>query len=131
MIGFELATMCLALNIYWEAGFEPVEGKYAVAFVTINRVKLHDTDVCDVVFQPNQFSWTRGARDRHGKLLAKYRPKGQAWREARAIANAVMGSEVRDFTGGATHYYAQYIAEPKWVPSLTYVGKYGQHYFYR
>ena len=58
---------CLAINIYREAGYEPFEGKVAVAQVTMNRV-LHEefpSDVCQVVYQKNifyqrlvcQFSW--------------------------------------------------------------------------
>mgnify|MGYP003343214093 FL=1 len=59
---------CLTKNIYHEAGFEPFEGKVAVAQVTLNRVAdgKFGRDVCDVVYSKNviyqkvicQFSWT-------------------------------------------------------------------------
>ena len=42
---------CLAQNIYFEAGNQPLAGKIAVANVTLNRVE-HDkfpNNVCDVV----------------------------------------------------------------------------------
>lgn len=51
---------CLARNIYFESRGEPVDGQYAVAFVTLNRVedpRWADT-ICDVVYEPSQFSWT-------------------------------------------------------------------------
>ena len=53
---------CLAENIYFEAGHEPLEGKKAVAFVTLNRVQSGYADnICDVVKQKTgktcQFSW--------------------------------------------------------------------------
>ena len=58
---------CLARNIYHEAGYEPFEGKVAVAQVTINRAESGEfpSDICRVVYQKNvvyekvlcQFSW--------------------------------------------------------------------------
>ena len=58
---------CLARNIYYEAGYEPFEGKVAVAQVTINRAESGQfpSDICQVVYQKNivyekvlcQFSW--------------------------------------------------------------------------
>ena len=41
---------CLAINIYREAGYEPFEGKVAVAQVTLNRVQagVFGKDVCGV-----------------------------------------------------------------------------------
>ena len=46
---------CLAINIYREAGYEPFEGKVAVAQVTLNRVQagVFGKDVCGVVYQKN------------------------------------------------------------------------------
>ena len=54
---------CLAENIYFEAAHEPLEGKHAVGFVTINRVQSgnYANDICGVVQQRDgnlcQFSW--------------------------------------------------------------------------
>ena len=53
---------CLAQNIYFEAGNQPLAGKIAVANVTLNRVE-HDkfpNNVCDVVYQTKEWrtSWT-------------------------------------------------------------------------
>ena len=43
---------CLAENIYFEAGHEPLDGKMAVAFVTFNRVQSGYADnICGVVKQ--------------------------------------------------------------------------------
>ena len=46
---------CLARNIYHEAGYEPFEGKVAVAQVTINRAESGEfpSDICRVVYQKN------------------------------------------------------------------------------
>jgi len=43
---------CLAENIYFEAGHEPIDGQKAVAFVTLNRVQSgYAENICDVVQQ--------------------------------------------------------------------------------
>jgi spore germination cell wall hydrolase CwlJ-like protein len=46
---------CMAMNIYREAGYEPFEGKVAVAQVTMNRVKdgRFGDDVCGVIYKKN------------------------------------------------------------------------------
>jgi spore germination cell wall hydrolase CwlJ-like protein len=132
MMGYELAVACLALNIYHEAAFEPLEGKQAVALVTINRVQASGVkDVCGIVFEHKQFSWTIGATDAKGKLLPKYLPQGEHWRESRRVALAVMNGEVQDFTDGATHFYADYIPPPYWAAKKVRTGKWGKHIFMR
>ncbi|WP_419584734.1 cell wall hydrolase, partial [Thiolapillus sp.] len=74
---------CLAQNIYHEARGEPVAGQVAVAYVVLNRVarQIRGTDVCEVVWAPHQFSWTR-----HPTPIRD----GQAWRQAWQIATLVL-----------------------------------------
>ena len=47
------AVRCLAQAVYFEAGFQPVEGKRAVAQVIVNRVRDRDfpKTVCGVVYE--------------------------------------------------------------------------------
>ena len=55
----ELAVMCMAMNVFFEARNQPIAGQVAVAQITMNRVaspKYPDT-VCGVVNQYKQFSW--------------------------------------------------------------------------
>ena len=80
----EKQLKCLALNIYHEARSEPPVGRYAVAWVTLNRVeheKFRDT-ICKVVYQPGQFSWTED-----GKSDKAY--EKEAFKEAMKIAEDV------------------------------------------
>lgn len=52
---------CLAEAIFHEARTETLHGQLAVAQVVLNRTKrleFPDT-ICAVVYQPNQFSWTK------------------------------------------------------------------------
>src|SRR5688500_17063686 len=55
-----LTLACLSLNVYPEARGEPDTGQLAVAYVTLNRARLKQMKVCDVVVEPHQFSWTTG-----------------------------------------------------------------------
>ena len=123
----EAAIMCLALNIYHEARGEPVEGQIAVALVTYNRA-IYDSrrnarnvadSICPVVYQPRQFSWT--------SRPTEVTDQG-AWRTA--IMSARHALRLRDFTGGANHFHATHTT-PYWAASMMYVGRWGNHYFYR
>jgi spore germination cell wall hydrolase CwlJ-like protein len=125
---------CLAMNIYREAGFEPFEGKVAVAQVTLNRVA--DTSgkfpkkVCDVVYQKNkfmekvvcQFSWYCD----HTKPSTVNK---EAYDESYAVAKKVLLEGFRlDGLRGALYYHADYI-NPNW--NLRRIMKIGQHIFYQ
>jgi len=90
----EQQLQCLAQNIYREAGYEPFEGKVAVAQVTMNRVAkgTFGNDVCGVVYQKNvimekvvcQFSWACDS-------AAKARPVNHAaYQESYEVAKKVL-----------------------------------------
>ena len=46
-------AVCMAKNIYFEAGNQPLAGKVAVAQVVLNRIEhsAYGDNVCDVVYQ--------------------------------------------------------------------------------
>ena len=115
---------CLALNIYHEARNEPDEGKFAVAQVTLNRVRsarFPDT-VCDVVWQRSQFSWTSDGRPD--------RPYNEeSWDEALWIATIAFEFTPPSVVGDATHYHADYVA-PYWAKKKRRVRSIGRHVFY-
>lgn len=115
---------CLTKNIYYEAGVEHTNGKYAVAHVTINRLKTGQwgNDICAVVYAKKQFSWTLQ------KKLPKPDPK--LWAEAREVAvNVLNGARVSGLTN-SLFYHAIYIKDPKWVDIRHEVGQIGNHIFY-
>ena len=131
MTGFEIALTCLALNVFKEARGEPVAGQHAVALVTLNRVYRNglDKDVCDVVFEPKQFSWT--ITDSEGGVLHRQkRPDQSSVEWKRAKQSALEALYMEDFTGGATHYH-EVKSKPIWRRKMEYVGQWGNHYFYR
>ena len=115
---------CLTKNIYYEAGIEDRIGKYAVANITINRIKsgYWGKDVCQVVYAKKQFSWTLK------KQLPK--PNQKLWQESQSIALAVLsGARVRGLTR-SLYYHANYIRHPYWVDTTEHVLTIGRHIFY-
>ena len=124
------AHLCLTQAVYYEAGFEPEEGRRGVAQVVLNRVKhpAFPNSVCGVVYEGAkkpvcQFSFTcDGSLDR--------RPAAAAWNRAKAIAAEALGGRVEASVGMSTHYHADYVA-PRWAPLLAKTHKVGAHIFYR
>ena len=115
---------CLAKNIFYEAGVEPIEGKYAVAQVTVNRLKTQrwGKSICSVVHAKKQFSWT--LRKHHEK------PRGAAWDDSRRVAADVLaGKRVRPLLT-AQYYHADYIKTPRWASRVARIQRIGQHIFY-
>ncbi len=128
---------CLADNIYHEAGYEPADGKKAVAFVTLNRLQdpRYPKDICSVVKQKAkidrigdrvvvcQFSWF---------CENKANPRGKnAYEEARDIAVFVYANyeHLKDITEGALFYHADYV-RPNWK-NLEKTVVIGRHIFYK
>jgi spore germination cell wall hydrolase CwlJ-like protein len=126
----ERALRCLTQAVYYEAGFEPMEGRQAVAQVILNRMRhpAYPNSVCGVVYQGSsrpgcQFSFTCD-----GSLHRAPDPK--SWAVARDVAAQALSGKVTSSVGMATHYHANYVS-PYWAPKLTKISKIGAHIFYR
>ncbi len=124
------ALRCLTQAVYYEAGFEPMEGRFAVAQVILNRMRhpAYPNSVCGVVYQGStrpgcQFSFTCD-----GSL--RRTPDAKSWAVAREIATQALSGKVTAAVGMATHYHANYVS-PYWAPKLTKINKIGAHIFYR
>ena len=108
-------TICLAKNIYFEAGNQPLAGKVAVAQVVFNRMEhsAYPKDICGVVYQAKwgknwagnmmpirnqcQFSWfCDGKSDEPLDTDTFF--------ESYLIAQDVIMGKYPDITSGATHY---------------------------
>ena len=124
------ALRCLTQAVYYEAGFEPIAGRRAVAQVVLNRAAhpAFPKSVCGVVYQGVnrpvcQFSFTcDGSLNR--------RPNPAAWKEAEAVAFAALSGYVEASVGYSTHYHANYVS-PYWAPKLVKIAQIGAHIFYR
>lgn len=118
---------CLALNVYHEARGEGILGQIAVAQVTLNRVH-HDywpNTVCEVVWQPNKFSWTNdGISDDPTNELE--------WEIAISVAESVYKGAEEDPTDGSVFYHATRINPPRWAQheSTSETIVIGNHVFY-
>lgn len=120
---------CLADNIYHEAGYEPEQGKIAVALVTLNRLQdpRYPKDICSVVKQrvksTCQFSWFCENKQTNRQK--------EAYEQARQVALHVYANYelIRDVTHGALFYHADYV-RPNWkgLEKTTVIGR---HIFYK
>ena len=124
------ALRCLTQAVYFEAAYEPLQGRRAVAQVVLNRMRhsAFPKSVCGVVYQGVnrpvcQFSFTCD-----GSL--KRRPNPTVWQEAEAVSQAALNGYVETSVGYATHYHANYVS-PYWAPKLFKISKIGAHIFYR
>jgi len=124
---------CLARNIYHEAGYEPFEGKVAVAQVTINRTESGDfpSDICKVVYQKNivyekvlcQFSWYCD------QASLKKPMNGPVYTESMEVAKKVLLEGFRlPSIKNALYFHGDYI-NPGWKRER--VAKVGRHIFYK
>lgn len=115
---------CLTQNIYHEARGEDTLGQIAVAYVTLNRRDhgyFPDT-ICDVVWQPSQFSWTNDG-------IPDTMNEEEALRVARNIAEWVYDGKEEDPTNGALFYHADYV-NPSWASHMEVSTVIDTHIFY-
>jgi len=134
-------AVCLAKNIYFEAGNQPLAGKVAVAQVVMNRMEhaTYPHDICGVVYQANwrtnwkgvevpilhqcQFSWfCDGKSDEPLDTDTFF--------ESYRVASDVIMGKYPDITEGATHYHAVTV-EPYWAHSLNETVRITDHVFYK
>lgn len=124
----EEEVYCLALNDYYEARGEDLNGRFGVAFVVINRLasRLYPKTVCEVVFQQSSgkcaFSW----------VCNRYPIREEvAWSGSMAFARTFLKTykQMQDPTSGAIHYHEHSII-PKWAKDYEYNIVIGDHVFY-
>ena len=126
----ETALMCMALNIFFEARSEPVQGQIAVAEVTLNRVASDDypNTICEVVLQENsqgcQFSWWCDGKSDLPK-------EHNSFQTSKSLAKLMIddGQYISVVGKNATHYHTDDI-KPYWSYDMVKVEQVGKHIFY-
>jgi len=128
---------CLARNIFYEAGAEPLEGKVAVAAVTINRTKddrYGSKTICGIVHARTligkgqyicQFSWTCGTKS----ILKKNDPR---WIASKEVAENLARGDYNEYTykyRRALNFHAIAV-KPSWIRTKRSIGRVGGHIFY-
>ncbi|HEC26716.1 MAG TPA: cell wall hydrolase [Gammaproteobacteria bacterium] len=120
--------LCLAAAIYFEAGNQSVDGKYAVGQVVINRVKSphFPGTVCGVVKQHKQFSFYWDGKPEklpHNKL------NRIQWEVSNVVAFSLLNAVVPDETNGALFYHTLGVS-PNWSAKMRITTRIGRHVFY-
>ena len=126
----ETALMCMALNIFFEARSEPIQGQIAVAEVTLNRVASDDypNTICEVVLQENsqgcQFSWWCDSK-------SDYPKEHNSFQTSKSLAKLMIddGQYISVVGKNATHYHTDDI-KPYWADKMVKVEQVGKHIFY-
>ena len=117
----------LACNVYFEARGEKEKGQYAVAFVSMNRLKSGDygKSMRSVVFAKGQFSWTNS----RGRISDP-----EAFERARKVAERVKTwskdpktYREKDVTRGSKYFHKRGL-RPGWNKKV--VTRIGNHVFY-
>lgn len=116
---------CLATNVYFEARSEDIEGQRAIAEVTLNRVSSdkYPNNICDVVWQRKQFSWTHDGK-------SDYPRDFEAWLKAIEVAYEVMNRKTKSKLGPKVHHYHSKKVNPSWAKTMKPIAKIGNHIFY-
>ena len=136
----ETALMCMAVNIYHEAGNQSMIGQMAVGQVVLNRGadKRFPNTVCEVVKQAVtykksdkpirwkcQFTWYCDGKKDEPDFDSR------TWRLALDHASILINKTILlDVTEGATHYHATYV-RPAWAKTKTRTTRIDRHIFYR
>ena len=120
---------CLAANIWFEARGSSFADKLAVGQVVMNRVadESHAGDVCAVVFEPHQFSWT--AENGDDAIVLNNEIDRNAWTDTSIAALLAWRATAPDLTAGATHFHAVGL-RPEWSEAMMQRAAYGGHLFY-
>src|SRR5262245_20786058 len=89
-------------TIVFEAAGEPEDGKSAVAYVILNRIKSGGwgASIKDVVTSPWQFEPWMTKRE----AMEKLSPDDPSYRDAAQIVDAVLVGKMPDPTAGATYF---------------------------
>jgi len=112
--------LCLKQNIHYEADGEPFRGKIAVGMVTLNRTKLSNKSICQVVFEPWQFSWTINKKNLTNKFSD----------DTIFAANLTLsGYNLIEELNNATYFHEAY-TYPAWASEKRQITTIGNHIFY-
>jgi spore germination cell wall hydrolase CwlJ-like protein len=111
--------LCLATNIYFEAGNQTMKGKLAVKDVTRNRGK----NICEVIFKKKQFSWTEKKSWDTIKDFLDDKPKlnkleMKVWKDSKKAA----ASSRRVLSKAYTHFHTVDV-NPAWTGKGIVIGK--------
>lgn len=122
---------CLEKNLWHESRGENLYGLMAVAKTTLNRARMEGwpPDVCKVVYQPKQFSWTSKS-EKNQQIKLKNNIDKQSYSLVQLATQLSITAEMLqiDFMNGATYYHTTSV-NPTWGRKMEVVGVIGDHIF--
>ena len=132
---------CLAQNIYFEAGNQPLAGKIAVTQVVLNRTEHpnYPASACGVIYQSKtRINWKGVEVPIRNQCQFSWFCDGKSddpvdsptWLSSLNIARNVVQGKYGDITEGATHYHSIYV-NPYWADSLNETVVINEHIFYK
>lgn len=119
------ARTCMICNCFYESRGESLKGKTAVNFVVLARANsdIYPSNICSVVYQPSQFSWTKTKRNSTIRANKKTR---HALSECAQSVDYTM--QFKNVTG-PMWFHATRIS-PSWSRNMKRVTTIGGHSFY-
>jgi N-acetylmuramoyl-L-alanine amidase len=123
----------LAQTVWGESRGEPHEGQVGVAYVVLNRQRVHPQwkgkTLSAVCLSPAQFScWNSG--DPNAPRLVTLRVTSPGFAACLRVALDVLTGAVPSPVGQATHYFADRIEPPSWAQGHTPCITIGHHRFF-
>ena len=122
---------CLEKNLWHEARNQGLLGLMAVAKTTLNRARMEGwpPDVCAVIMEPKQFSWTSLPKHKR-QIKLKNNIDRQSYSLVQLATQLSITAEMMqiDFMNGATHYHTTSV-NPTWGRKMEVVGIIGDHIF--
>lgn len=136
----ENAKFCLAQNIYFESGNQPLAGRIAVAQVTVNRMydEQFPDNICDVVYQAKmKTNWLGDSVPIRHKCQFSWFCDGKSdiptdsitWVQCVWLAGRVLKNYYPDITEGALWYHSNQV-RPYWSKQLNRTVTIDNHLFY-
>lgn len=132
----DAVLLCLALTVFQEARGEPAIGQQAVAQVVLNRARIRQMGVCEVVLEKGQFSWhpskyifqTKNGKNKEFSVpLSRLPVRKKGWVESLRAAQAAL--EGADTLYDAEFFHAKGV-KPAWKRHCIEVFRVGNHVFY-
>lgn len=127
---------CLTANVFFEARGESTKGMKAIAAVTLNRTKhiLFPSSICEVVKQPQQFSWVKGDKRSRKVLVEDLRGfKAEdvaAYQKAKSITVEALSDGYKPTLPISVVSFHNSSVNPAWAKTMKFYSKIGSHSFY-
>ena len=126
MLNITTSILWLAMNAYFEASGESLDGKIAVTHVVLNRASAKNKSVKEILLEPKQFSWVP-----ESKTLPKIKYPEDFIVCVKAVYDCLEQRLNGEYLEHADLYYNPDICSPYWAKDnySIYITTNGNHIF--